>query len=88
MHYLYILQSKKDGKFYTGMTQDLEVRLKKHNAGHVKSTGHRRPFRLIYSEPYNTRQLAREREQYLKSYKGSKEKLDIIDSILALSSNG
>ena len=79
--YLYILKSLKDGNFYTGMTSDLEKRLKQHNAGKTPSTKPRRPFVLIYSEEFSSREDARKREIYLKSYAGSKEKRDIIKKV-------
>ncbi|MCX5716181.1 MAG: GIY-YIG nuclease family protein, partial [Candidatus Omnitrophica bacterium] len=40
---MYVLRSKKDNKFYTGHTQDLDNRLLEHNEGKVKSTRHRKP---------------------------------------------
>lgn len=51
-HYLYILQSLKDGKFYTGITSNLRNRLKEHNSGENTSTSYRKPFKLIYYEAY------------------------------------
>ncbi|TSD02658.1 MAG: excinuclease abc c subunit domain protein [Parcubacteria group bacterium Athens0714_16] len=86
MYFLYILQSEKDKKFYVGITSDIEKRLKYHNSGRVNSTKHRIPFFVVYSERYPDRKCAREREVFLKSYKGSGEKRDIIK--MALSSNG
>ncbi|MDQ0969316.1 putative GIY-YIG superfamily endonuclease [Flavobacterium sp. W4I14] len=44
MFYSYILKSEKDGKYYYGSTENLEIRLIKHNRGDVKSTKARRPF--------------------------------------------
>ncbi len=52
MHYVYILISKKDGKFYTGSTNDLKRRLDEHNGGKVESTRRRKPFKIIYYEVY------------------------------------
>lgn len=89
MHFVYILRSDKDGKLYVGITANVENRLAYHNAGRVRSTKNRRPFQLIHVEVCPTRMAAREREVYLKSYKGSKEKALIVESALkALSSNG
>jgi len=31
MYYVYILRSIKDGKFYTGFTENIEKRIQKHN---------------------------------------------------------
>lgn len=71
-YYLYILQSLKDGKFYTGITRDLRKRVKEHNSGKNISTKHRRPFRLIYYEAYFLRSDAEARERYLKTSMGKR----------------
>ena len=67
MYYAYVLRSKKDGDFYTGITKDIERRLKEHNSGYQKSTKARRPFELILKEEFRTRIEARQREKHLKS---------------------
>jgi len=71
-HYLYILQSLKDGKFYTGITHDLKQRLKEHNSGDSTSTSYRRPFKLIYYEAYLLKKDAEAREMYLKTSMGKR----------------
>lgn len=50
MYYVYVLLSLKDGKWYTGYTNDLKRRFKEHNKGLVFATTKRRPFVLIYYE--------------------------------------
>jgi putative endonuclease len=72
MFYVYVLLSEKDGQFYTGSTNDLERRFEEHNAGKVKSTAFRRPFKLIYYEFSLVEEDARRRERYLKSGMGKK----------------
>ena len=52
MYYVYLIQSKKDQKFYIGCTSDLKNRLSQHNAGSVEATKYRKPFGLIYYEAY------------------------------------
>lgn len=49
-YYVYVLFSKQDGKFYTGVTSDLENRLLEHNSGRVVSAKYRRPLEIIYFE--------------------------------------
>jgi putative endonuclease len=71
-HYLYILQSQKDGEFYTGITGDLRQRLKEHNSGENTSTSYRRPFRLIYYEAYLLKKDVEAREKYLKTSMGKR----------------
>jgi len=70
MWYTYILQSKKDGRYYIGSTGDLEKRVERHNAGGNISTKNRRPLEIIYSEIYNTSGEALKREKEIKSWKG------------------
>lgn len=64
---VYVLQSKKDGRLYVGMSQDVRNRLAEHNAGYTTSTKGYRPWMLVYEELVGTRIQAREREKYLKS---------------------
>jgi len=70
MFYVYILKSKLDNKFYTGFTGNLKQRFKDHKNGSVESTKNRRPLELIYYEAYNEKELALNREKFLKTTKG------------------
>jgi len=72
MYYTYILQSRKDGKWYTGATSDLRKRLNQHNSGQVRATKGRGPFGLIYYEACLNEQDAFAREKYLKSGVGKR----------------
>ena len=73
MYYVYILKSKIDNKFYTGFTSDLKKRLKEHTKGNVASTKGRRPLELFYYEAYQEKQLALQREKFLKTTKGKQQ---------------
>jgi putative endonuclease len=73
MFYVYILLSKKDNKFYVGMTSDLKRRIGEHKRGNVKSTKHRLPMKLICYEAYLTKGEAERREKYLKTSDGRKD---------------
>ncbi|MEK7188586.1 MAG: GIY-YIG nuclease family protein [Patescibacteria group bacterium] len=72
MYYVYILKSLKDGKLYTGFTEDLQKRLERHKLGLVISTKNRRPFKLIYYEACLNKRDALHREIYLKSAWGKR----------------
>ena len=72
MYYVYVLISTKDGKFYTGCTEDLRKRFREHNDGKVNSTKGRGPFELIYYEASPDRTDAFAREKYLKSGMGKR----------------
>ncbi|MCL4510007.1 MAG: GIY-YIG nuclease family protein [Bacteroidetes bacterium] len=73
-YYLYILTSLKDTWHYTGHASDVPKRVQAHNSGKVKSTKSWRPFKLIYTEEFNTRSDAFRREMFLKSPRGAEEK--------------
>ncbi len=70
MYYTYVLRSKKDSEFYTGLTKDLKLRFEEHNKGLVDSTKNRKPFELIYYEACLYRNDAAWHEKYLKTYHG------------------
>ncbi|MEW7289744.1 GIY-YIG nuclease family protein [Aquimarina sp. 2304DJ70-9] len=65
--YVYVLRSLKDDRFYVGMSQDVDKRLKEHNLGKTQSTKGYRPWEIILIEEYPDRITARKREKYLKS---------------------
>ena len=71
-YYTYILKSEKDGKIYTGYTQDLRKRLNQHNKGLSIYTKNRGPFVLIYYEACLLGSKARSRELFLKSGMGKR----------------
>jgi putative endonuclease len=72
MYYVYVLRSKKDGKFYVGYTADLRKRMEHHSKGIVESTRNRRPLELIYYEACVKQQDALHREEYLKTAYGKR----------------
>ena len=66
MNYTYIVQCS-DGTYYTGWTNDLEKRIKSHNAGTgAKYTRPRLPVTLVYYETFATKQEAMRREYAIK----------------------
>ena len=72
MQYVYVLRSTKDGKWYTGCTEDVRKRFSDHNDGKVPSTKGRGPFELIYYEASLNSEDAFAREKYLKSGMGKR----------------
>jgi putative endonuclease len=67
---VYVIRSYKDGRFYVGMTKDLERRIQEHESGKTKSTKGFRPWKLIFTESFPNFSEARKREKYLKSGSG------------------
>jgi putative endonuclease len=70
---VYVLRSLKTRKRYVGVTeQPLEARLNDHNWGRVNWTSSHRLFELLYSEVFESAELAGKREKFLKTGKGRK----------------
>ena len=67
MYFVYVLKSDNNWRFYVGMTEDVERRVKEHNSGKTKSTKGYKPWIFFFKEEYKTRLEARNREKYLKS---------------------
>jgi predicted GIY-YIG superfamily endonuclease len=65
---VYILECA-DGTYYTGITNNLEKRIKKHNSpeGGSKYTKPRKPVRLVYSESAESKSAALKRELVIKA---------------------
>ena len=64
--FVYILQCG-DDTLYTGLTTDLEKRIKTHNLGKgAKYTRSHLPVKLVYSEKLNDKSLAHKREAEIK----------------------
>jgi len=70
MFYSYILISEKTSRHYYGHCEDLEIRLKRHNAGKVRSTKAYLPWKIQYFEEFPTRAEAAKREKFYKSING------------------
>ena len=69
--YVYILQSRMDPeRFYTGLTDDLPVRLRRHNSGQVLQPAKWKPWRLKTYLAFSDRPKAAHFERYLKSSSG------------------
>lgn len=77
MYHVYILRCA-DGTLYTGCTNDLERRLRTHNAGKgAKYTRARLPVELVYAEEAADKSQALRREAAIKALPRS-EKLELI----------
>ena len=80
MYYVYILQSEKSGKYYTGYCADIEVRLIRHNSGATPSTKSGIPWKLVYFENFSEKSEAIKRENEIKSKKSRKYIENLINS--------
>ncbi|MBU0727702.1 GIY-YIG nuclease family protein [Patescibacteria group bacterium] len=81
MYYLYILKCA-DNTLYTGITVDLNRRIKEHNDSKLgaKYTRARRPVKLIYSKKFSNRSSASKEENRIK-HLSREEKLELIKKL-------
>lgn len=67
--WVYILECR-DGSLYTGVTKDIDGRVRAHNAGRgARYTRGRAPLRLVYREACGGRPAALRREAAIKRLK-------------------
>ncbi len=71
-HITYVLQSKNNGRRYTGYTNDLRKRLREHNELKSSYTKYRGPYECIYYEACRNERDAKAREKYLKTGMGKR----------------
>jgi putative endonuclease len=82
IYYVYILKSLIFDKTYIGFTDNISRRIKEHNSGKSRYTNIYKPWRIVYTEKYETRIEERKREKYLKSAAGRKLLKEILKKIL------
>ncbi len=76
--FFYIVKCR-DGSLYSGITNDIEHRVKEHNRGDgAKYTFSRRPVYLVYSEKYDNVCGARKRETQVKGWSRIKKEQLIV----------
>jgi len=81
MYYVYVLKSLKDNRHYIGYSRNVQLRLKQHNTGQVKSMKYRVPLEVIYLEEYKTSIEARKRESTIKRMKNGIQFKDLLNML-------
>ncbi|MFH1171244.1 MAG: GIY-YIG nuclease family protein [bacterium] len=69
MYSVYILQSIRSRRYYIGSAEDANKRLAQHNSGGVISTRLYKPWKIVYTECFQSRSDALKREKQMKSWK-------------------
>lgn len=69
-YFVCVLWSASARRFYTGITEDPQHRLLRHNEGDSRGTARYRPWVLVFQEQYPDHRSARVRENRLKAKKG------------------
>ena len=70
MKFVYILESECGEHFYVGVTDDVAVRLRSHNAGSVPHTAKFKPWKVRTYVAFSGQTRAFAFERYLKSGSG------------------
>jgi putative endonuclease len=72
MFYAYVLKSRKNGKFYSGHTENLERRISEHNTNKNKKnfTCVNGPWDLVFFETFSSRAEAMKQEKFFKTGRG------------------
>ncbi|MEO9601578.1 GIY-YIG nuclease family protein [Parasphingorhabdus sp.] len=71
MHFVYILQSiDHPNQYYSGVTDDVEKRLKDHNSGKSKHTAKFKPRQIVSYHFFKNENTALAFEKYLKTGSG------------------
>jgi len=70
MYTVDILESCDSKRHYIGQTNNMSLRLSRYNNGEVRSTKAYAPWKILYTEEYDTRSGAVSREKALKRMKG------------------
>ena len=68
--YVYVLKSEVADRRYIGSCKDIEARLKQHNRGKVRSSKGYIPYKVAYSEKFETNGEALHREKFFKTIDG------------------
>lgn len=63
---VYILKLS-DSRFYTGITNNIDKRLMEHNSGKSKFTSRFIPCKIVFSQQYPDRRIARAMEVHIKN---------------------
>ena len=80
MFTLYILYSKSIDIYYVGYTNNIDRRLSEHNRKKGKFTDKGIPWELVYSENFENKKQAMEREKLIKNKKSRSFIIEIIRS--------
>ena len=71
-YFLYILKSKTADKFYIGISQNPEIRLKYHNTFEKGFTSRYCPWEIVFTKKFSDKSLAAKAEKKVKSWKSKK----------------
>ncbi|MBU1726683.1 MAG: GIY-YIG nuclease family protein [Candidatus Omnitrophica bacterium] len=78
MAYVYIIQSRSNGRYYIGSTSDIDRRFKEHSQGKHHSSKRFPDPQLVFKQEFDSIEMAKKVELRLKSFK----RKDFIEKII------
>ena len=69
MYFVYILRSRKTGRYYIGQTNNLDRRFSFHNAGRERYTRRGIPWEVVFAKELASRSARRNCGDYIKKQK-------------------
>lgn len=79
--FIYSIVSLIDNRIYVGISQNVEQRIREHNAGKVSSTKHFVPWVKFFTQFAGNAPEARKLEKYYKSAAGKRKLRKILGSL-------
>jgi len=68
-YFLYILKSQSTEKYYTGISANPELRLSYHNTFEKGFTSRYRPWEIVFTKEFESKEIAHQAELKIKSWK-------------------
>ncbi|MFO7798566.1 MAG: GIY-YIG nuclease family protein [Rhodohalobacter sp.] len=82
-YFLYILRSEVKETYYVGLSNDPHRRLHFHNTDDRKAhTSRYRPWKIVYSHVFNTKEEAMVAEQKVKDWKSKKMIRFLVEGVI------
>ena len=83
-HFVYILQSEDNDRYYIGRSKTPEKRLQHHNSTSAGFTARHRPWELVFTQEFPTKESAAAAEQLIKDWKSRKMTRYVVEGKIQL----
>jgi len=83
-HFVYILQSEDSGRYYIRRSKTPEKRLQHHNSTSTGFTAWCRPWKLVFTQEFPTKESAVAAEQLIKDWKSRKMTRYVVEGKIQL----
>ena len=83
-HFVYILQSEDNDRYYVGRSKTPQKRLEHHNTTSTGFTSRYRPWELVFTEEFPSKDDAIAAEQMIKDWKSRKMTRYVVEGKIQL----